>query len=75
MRWRSAACAATLVLAGCATVSGVAPVGDHLYTVSAVDHTGATSPMGLLYYLGHLRLGRYDGRHNLCVKGFCRPGV
>lgn len=48
MGWRLAGCAATLVLAGCATVSGVAPVGDHLYTVSAVDHTGATSPMGLL---------------------------
>lgn len=45
---RLAACAATLVLAGCASVSGVAPLGDHLYTVSAVDHTGATSPMGLL---------------------------
>lgn len=44
---RLAACAATLLLAGCATVSGVSPVGDHLYTVSAVDHTGATSPMGL----------------------------
>lgn len=42
------ACAATLVIAGCATVSGVATVGDHLYSVSAVDHTGATSPLGLL---------------------------
>ncbi|HZT04573.1 MAG TPA: hypothetical protein VFA39_20155 [Steroidobacteraceae bacterium] len=48
IRRRLAACAATLVLAGCATVSGVAPAGDHLYTVSAIDHTGATSPMGLL---------------------------
>lgn len=48
MGWKTAACAASLVLTGCAAVSGVAPVGDHLYAVSAVDHTGATSPMALL---------------------------
>jgi hypothetical protein len=58
---RLGAYAATLALAGCATVTGVVPVGDHLYTVSAVDRTGASSPMGLLEQANE-RAEAYCGR-------------